>query len=300
MPALTRAHVQPDGVTDLRDGFLIREIGRGVFMLTNGNYQSVFLTTGEGVVLVDAPEPLVRHLPAAVAEVTDEPITTVVYSHGHSDHIGGTHLLADPTLEIIAEARIAEFIATKNDPRRPRPTRSFKDRMTLRKGSRTIEFVRDGFHSADGDLLVYLPEEKVLIGIDLIAPGWVPLLDFDITENMFNYISAFDRVLAYDFDVFISGHTADVAHRADVELTKRYTLDVYETVKRTHDELNIHELLDEDRDNEQAGIKKIIETVTGRATADVQSRWLDGPMKGVDLWTESHCRAMVLYVRWTD
>jgi hypothetical protein len=43
-----------------------------------------------------------------------------------------------------------------------------------------------------------------------------------------------------------------------------------------------------------------IEEVTAKATADVQSRWLHGPMKGVDLWTESHCRAVLLYVRWSD
>jgi hypothetical protein len=71
-------------------------------------------------------------------------------------------------------------------------------------------------------------------------------------------------------------------------------------VKRIHGEINVAELLDEERDNEQAGIKHLIEMVTAKATEDVKSRWLHGPMKGVDLWTESHCRAMMLYVRWSD
>jgi hypothetical protein len=139
-----------------------------------------------------------------------------------------------------------------------------------------------------------------MMAVDMIAPGWVPLLDFDITGNMFAYLGAFDRVLAHDFNVFISGHTADLAHRNDVEITKKYALDVYETVKRIHGEINVAELLAEERDNEQAGIKHLIEIVTARATEDVKSRWLHGPMKGVDLWTESHCRAMMLYVRWSD
>jgi len=64
--------------------------------------------------------------------------------------------------------------------------------------------------------------------------------------------------------------------------------------------INVAELLAKERGNEQAGIKLLIEEVTAAATADVQSRWLNGPMKGVDLWTESDCRAMVLYVRWSD
>lgn len=55
--------------------------------------------------LIDAPQPLVKFIEPAVADVTDEPITTLIYSHGHSDHIGGAHALAHPGLEIIAEVR---------------------------------------------------------------------------------------------------------------------------------------------------------------------------------------------------
>src|SRR5438105_1907085 len=69
----------------------------------------------------------------------------------------------------------------------------------------------------------------------------------------------------------------------------------YETVKRIHGEVNVAELLAKERDNEQAGIKLLIEEVTARATEEVQSRWGNGPLKGVDLWSESHCRAMLLY-----
>jgi len=58
---------------------------------------------------------------------------------------------------------------------------------------------------------------------------------------------------------------------------------VYETVKRIHGQINVAELLAKQRDNEQAGIKLLLEEVTAAATADVQSRWLNGPMKGVDL-----------------
>src|SRR5438132_14157695 len=94
-------HVEPEGSTNLSAGFLTRELSPGVFMLTNGNYQSLFMTTGEGVVLVDAPEPLVKFIEAAISDVTLEPITTIIYSHGHSDHIGGSHLLARDGLEIV-------------------------------------------------------------------------------------------------------------------------------------------------------------------------------------------------------
>jgi glyoxylase-like metal-dependent hydrolase (beta-lactamase superfamily II) len=203
--------VEPEAVTDLSRGFLTREAAPGVFMLTNGNYQSLFMTTGEGVVLIDAPEPLVQYIGPAVSDVTDEPIRTLIYSHGHSDHIGGAHLLARPGLEIIAEERVAKFVTDKHDGRRLPPTRTFTDETTLRIGSRTISLKRDEFHPPEGDLIIYLPNEKVMMAVDMIAPGWVPLLDFDITGNMFAYLGAFDRVLAYDFNVFISGQNGSLA-----------------------------------------------------------------------------------------
>jgi glyoxylase-like metal-dependent hydrolase (beta-lactamase superfamily II) len=293
-------HVEPDGVTDLADGFLTREVEPGIFMLTNGNYQSVFITTGKGVVLIDAPKPLMQFIERAVSEVTGESITTLIYSHGHSDHIGGAYLLGRPGLNIIAEERVADFIGQKHDGQRLPPTQTFKEETTLTIGSRTIFLKRDEFHSPEGDLIIFLPDEKVMVAIDIIAPGWVPLLDFDITGNMFLYLSAFDRILSYDFNSFISGHTADIAHRRDLELTKEYVFDVYETVKRIHGGVDLASLLAEERDNEQAGIKRLIEEVTNAAAKEVQGRWLNGPMKGVDLWTESHCRAMLLYVRWSD
>src|SRR5437667_1775421 len=110
-----KLHLEPEGVTELSAGFLTREVAPGILMLTNGNYQSLLVTTGEGVVLVDAPEPLVQFIEPAVADVTDEPITTLIYSHGHSDHTGGAYKLARPGLEIIAEERVAGFIRQKHD-----------------------------------------------------------------------------------------------------------------------------------------------------------------------------------------
>ncbi len=295
-----REHVQPAEVTNLDAGFLTREMTPGVFMVTNGNYQTLFLTTGEGVVLLDAPLPLIEHLHTAISDVTDEPIRTLIYSHGHSDHIGGAHLIAGDGVQIVAERGTAHFLAEKADPTRPLPTTVFDGETTLSIGNREIRLIRDDFHTAGGDTVVYLPNEKVLVAIDLLARGWVPLLDFDLTENVYSYMNAFDRFLAYDFEHFLSGHTADVADRHDVELTREYVMDVYETVKRLHDEINTPELLEEHRDSEQAGIRFIIEEVVRRAYDDLAGRWLDGPMKGVELWTESHARAMTLYVRWTD
>ena len=68
-------------------GYLVEEIGDGLYWVTEGVYQVMFLTTGEGVIAVDAPPSIGEKYLQAIAEVTDDPITHVTYSHPHADHI---------------------------------------------------------------------------------------------------------------------------------------------------------------------------------------------------------------------
>ncbi len=59
-------------------GYLVEEIRDGVYWLTNGHYHVMFVTTGEGVIVVDAPRNLVNLIRPAIAEITDEPITHLI------------------------------------------------------------------------------------------------------------------------------------------------------------------------------------------------------------------------------
>ena len=88
-------------------GYLVEELGEGLYWITEGMYQTFFLTTGEGVVVVDAPPSLAQHILKAVSEVTDEPITHLVYSHSHADHIDGAGAFPEG-LTVIAHEETAE------------------------------------------------------------------------------------------------------------------------------------------------------------------------------------------------
>ena len=52
-------------------GYLVEEISDGLYWITEGSYQMMFLTTGEGVIVVDAPPSIGENILKAVAEVTD-------------------------------------------------------------------------------------------------------------------------------------------------------------------------------------------------------------------------------------
>jgi glyoxylase-like metal-dependent hydrolase (beta-lactamase superfamily II) len=80
-------------VVDPQKGYLVREIKPDMFMITDGGYQLLFVTTAKGVVLFDAPPSLTKQIDQAVAEVTKEPIVMLLYSHVHVGHIGGAGLI---------------------------------------------------------------------------------------------------------------------------------------------------------------------------------------------------------------
>jgi glyoxylase-like metal-dependent hydrolase (beta-lactamase superfamily II) len=100
-------------------GYLIEKLGGGAWWVTDGDYQALLVTSTDGTVLVDVPPSLAPHLPAAVAEVAGAPVTHLIDSHSHHDHIGAAHLFGDAT--VIGHAEVAATLRRRNDPRRPSP-----------------------------------------------------------------------------------------------------------------------------------------------------------------------------------
>ncbi len=290
---------------DYAKGYLVKEIKPEVFIITDGAYQSMFVTTGNGVILFDAPPSLAQHIKKAVAEVTKEPIRKIIYSHTHVDHTAGVELLKDiPNLEIIAEKAVADFLFEMKDPRRLLPTKTFINQTKIKYGTAEIELKRANYHSNEGELLIYLPKKKVLMAIDTFAPGYVPFMNFDLTMNMHAYLKMFDQLLAYDFDVLVPGHLTSLGNRQDVIDNKNYALDVYQTVKRIHNSADQNKLAMEiiskyGADNKFLIFKHILDSVIEDSYREIRERWVS-KLAGVDVYGESHVRTMLVYVRWDD
>jgi len=220
-------------------GYGMKDFGNGVYALSDNGWQSAFLVTDAGVIVFDAPASYGKHIPDAVAKVTNKPIKMLVYSHIHKDHIGGSAAFKSiPGLQIVALDPVSDFLTEMNDPNRLIPTETFKTAKTITLGGKTVELTRHNYHSNEGDLFIYVPEAKFLMAVDSVTSGYVPFQDFDLTTNFHQYLKMFDEILAYKFDNFIGGHLTDTGTRKDVEISKEYTNDVYQTVKRIHNGLN--------------------------------------------------------------
>ncbi|MGH8602548.1 MAG: MBL fold metallo-hydrolase [Gammaproteobacteria bacterium] len=116
-------------VIDPAKGYQLQDLGSGLYMVTDNVYQSMFLVYERGVVVIDAPPRYAAHIPQAIAEVSDKPITHIIYSHFHEDHIGGTKSLGGHPV-IIAQEETVRLLQRSADPNRPLPTVTFADKYT--------------------------------------------------------------------------------------------------------------------------------------------------------------------------
>ena len=283
---------------DQEIGYVVEELGRGLYLLNDGIYQMMFLTTGEGVVVVDAPPNTGDKILTAISSVTDEPITHVIYSHSHKDHIGAASIYPEG-VEIIAHEATAAHLSAKNDPTRPLPTRSFADSLTVTVGSQTLELAYKGLNHSEGNIYIYAPEQKVLMLVDIVYPGWAPFTDLAYAESVDGFLEAHDIILEYDFNHFIGGHQNRSGTRADVEIQKQYLADVVQAAGRANAEMNPGAAFGEAAarnglGNPWALFSILFDSIAQQCADEVEAKWLD-QLGGVDIYTFRHCLKISMY-----
>ena len=290
---------------DPKLGYAVKDMGGGVYVISDNGWQSAFLVTNEGVIVFDAPESFGKSIPSAIANITDKPIKMLIYSHIHKDHIGGSAAFKDiKDLKIVATEGVAEFLKEQDDPNRLIPNVVFGAKKTITMGGKTVELTRHFYHSTQGDLFIYVPQAKFMMAVDCVTPGYAPFQGFDITANFGEYMKVFDELLAYDFDKFTGGHLTATGSKEDVRITKEFAMDVYHTVKRIHNNLDQRAIVAEAAktigyDNEFLLFKVVLDRIAHDSGAELQPRWINR-LAGVDVWMDSQVRTAILYVRWDD
>ena len=202
-------------------GYLVKEIRDGLYWLTDGAYGTIFLVYAKGVIAVDPLPTLGPRYLKAILEVTDKPVTHVVYSHEHTDHIGAADLFPKNAI-FIAQKKTAEILARRKDPRRPVPKVTFDKSYTLKAGEQTLILEYKGINHELGNIFIYAPRQKVLMLVDVVYPGFMPYKNLGIAEDVQGYIRAHADALTYDFDLFVGGHVSRLGTRKDVEVATQF------------------------------------------------------------------------------
>ena len=208
-------------------GFRVQSFGQGAYMVTDGAYQALFLVACSSVVVADAPPTIGHNILKGIRTVTDLPISHVIYSHAHADHIGAAYLLQGPNVTFVGHEQTKSALAQTPDPHRPAPNVTFDDSYTLKVCNQTLSLSYQGPNHQPGNTFIYAPLQKVLMLVDIVFPGWVPYDSLAESQNIPGYIKAHDQILAYDFTHYLGGHLNRAGTREDVQIQKEYVTDLY-------------------------------------------------------------------------
>jgi len=217
-------------------GYAVVEIADDIYWLVGSGYQTMFLVTGQGVIAIDAPQPLGEKYLQAIRETTDEPITHMIYSHSHPDHVGAAGQIFPANITYIAQKETADVLTQENDPNRPIPTVTFEDSYTLSAGKHTLELYHVLNYHSSGDTVIYLPDQKIVMVVDLLRPGITPFRAFAVTPDIGQYMEMHHRVVEdFDFTVLVSGHTQLLATKEHVDTNLEFTQDVMDNARQALD-----------------------------------------------------------------
>jgi glyoxylase-like metal-dependent hydrolase (beta-lactamase superfamily II) len=140
-----------------------------VYAFRDLGHVSMFITTDEGVILVDPigfENPRTpQMLKAAVASVTSQPVRYVVYSHWGEDHAKGGAVFSD-TAEFVGHENVAPKIAAANDPASPVPTITFTGTLNLELGGKAVQLRETALFPDDDYVNVHYG--NVLMAVDRV------------------------------------------------------------------------------------------------------------------------------------
>ncbi|HEX2463095.1 MAG TPA: MBL fold metallo-hydrolase [Thermoanaerobaculia bacterium] len=132
---------------------------------------------------------------------------------------------ARAALELQATA-LANHVRDDKETRPTPPTVTLSERMTLYRGGREIEILFLGRGHTGGDVVVFLPEERIVFTGDLLLQGPSYMGDAYLDE----WAATLDKVKALDVDLIVPGHGEPFSDRAHIDAVQAYMRDTWNQV----------------------------------------------------------------------
>ncbi len=199
-----------------------------------------FIVTRDGVVVIDAlgSPALAARLLAEIRMRTAKPVTHVILTHYHADHIYGLQVFKAVGAKIIAHQAAREYINSDTARLRLEASRTelapWIDANTrlvepdtwlagptdMEVGGVKLQIRPVGPSHTPEDLAIYLPGEKVLFAGDLVFRNRIPYVG---QADSRHWIGAMDQLLAFGATAIVPGHgPLSTEARKDMELTRDY------------------------------------------------------------------------------
>lgn len=234
------------GTTELASGvFAYVQAGGGLCIANAG-----MIAGDTGLTVIDAlfTPAMTRALLGEAARVAPGPVARLINTHHHVDHMLG-NVLFPPETEIVAHARAKaemersglsalpviariapHFEQAISDAAERLPDVTFTAGMIeLTAGGRPLQLLHYGTGHTRGDVLVYLPEQRILFTGDL---GFLYVTPLAHEGHIGNWIRIGERVLTeVDADVIVPGH-GPVGTKRDLEVALGYLRLVHDGARK--------------------------------------------------------------------
>lgn len=211
------------------------------------NSNSHFVVTENGVLLFDtgSSEAIGNKIKKAIQSVTDQPVRWVINSHSHADHWLGNAAFADAEIIATAEAMatmqkygqddVAFYHKVTNGTigttHLVYPNLLLNEPLKRNFGGVEVELLFANNGHSPGDILIWLPQQKVMIGGDVLSSDYMPLItDHGDIDGLINTLHA---VAQRNPSIVLTGHgsaTTTASVMQDAELMTS----VWEQVKLDH------------------------------------------------------------------
>lgn len=266
--------------------YILQKIGERTYYVQRYFYSTTFYVGDKGVLLFDAPEGRGKYLLQAIRDVTPLPVTALVYSHYHVDHIGDSPFWNDEAkkegvnLRIIASKATAEKMQFMNS-RLPVATQVLSkkdDQFKFEK--QTIElhrFVKAG-HTDDHSVWL-LKQEKVAHSPDLLNPDQLPMMGFAVSDTLVYHDSNLRQVEMLDWKYFIGGH-GNIGSHDDFKFQRQFLNDLRDTTIKVRKEESFGKFMNKTANNHADFARAQREAIIKKVTEVLRPKY--GHMYGYD------------------
>lgn len=202
----------------------IEKVKDNLYVITGGGGNTAAFITAKGVVLVDTKlANWGQAILDKVKTVTDKPISHIINTHTHGDHVGSNEFFP-ATVEIVAHENTATNMAKMDafkDPAKKvaMPDRTYKDRLTLLSGAEAIDLYYFGAAHTNGDTFIVFRELRVMHAGDVFPRAATPLIDVNNGASGVAYPATIEKAVAgiKNVDTVIPGHSAVTTWQAFAE-----------------------------------------------------------------------------------
>jgi glyoxylase-like metal-dependent hydrolase (beta-lactamase superfamily II) len=209
----------------------VEKVKDNLYVLRGGGGNTAVFVTASGVTVVDAKNPgWGQPILDKVKELTPKPITTLINTHTHGDHVSG-NVEFPATVDVVTQentkANMEKMDIFKQNNNRGMAKRTFKDKMTIGKGADQIDLYYFGPGHTNGDAWVVFPAHRIVHAGDIFAGKTLPLVDGANGGSVLHYSESLMK--AYNgiknVDTIINGHMPVQTTWADLREFVDFTKD---------------------------------------------------------------------------